>query len=91
MKLLLGLLAGLAWGVLAALLNHRISLAMIAKNTTPALLGANLLHTAVDIAALGTIFLLRKVLPFRYDAALVGTAIALSLLTIVLAYRMGKK
>jgi len=88
MGYVIGALCGLVWGAAAALLNSRISKRCIAKNSTPALMGANLARVGVDIAALGAVFLLRKVLPFPYEAMLIATAIAMSLVTIVCAYRM---
>ena len=90
MRFVFGAAAGLVWGALAAYLNLQINKKALAKNSTNALLAANLARTAVDIAALGLIVLLRSFLPFRYEAALVGTAIALSLLTIVFAYRLSR-
>jgi hypothetical protein len=91
MKLLIGLLAGLAWGALCGFLNTRILKRAVEKNDNNFMMAANILRLLVDLVALGAIFLLRGVLPFSYEAALVGTAIALSLLTIALAFRYGKK
>ena len=90
MQFVFGAAAGLVWGALAAFLNLQINKKALAKNSTNALLAANICRTAVDFAALGLIVLLRRFLPFRYEAALVGTAIALSLLTIVFAYRLSR-
>ncbi len=90
MKYFWGALAGLVWGGAAALLNAFISKRCIAKNTSGALLGANTIRSIVDISALAVVFLLRKVLPFSFEAAIVGTAVAMSMLTIVFAYRMSK-
>ncbi len=91
MKLLIGLLAGLAWGALCGFLNTRILKRAVEKNDNNFMMAANILRLLVDLVALGAIFLLRGVLPFSYEAALVGTAIALSLLTIAFAFRYGKK
>ena len=91
MKLAIGILAGLLWGVLCGYLNTRILKKALEKNSTNAVMTANLLRMAVDLAALGLVFLLRKLLPFSFEATLVGTALALSGLTIVFAYRYGKK
>jgi len=44
----------------------------------------------VDIAALVAIVLLRNILPFSYEIALVCTIIALSVLTIVFLFTMEK-
>ena len=88
MNLVLGVLAGLLWGAAAAALNMRISKKALAKGETNALLASNLGRSAVDIAALAVVFLLRNVLPFSYEAMLVGTAVSLSLLTILFAFRI---
>ena len=91
MNLILAIAAGVLWGALAAYVNLRINKAALAKGSTNALLAANLGRTAVDIAALAAVFLLRKVLPFSYEAALISTAITLSLLTVAFAFRMAGK
>ena len=88
MEFVFGALAGLVWGALAALLNREINKKALEKNSTNAMLAANMARTAVDIAALAAVFFLRKVLPFRFEAMLVGTAVSLSLLTIVFSYRL---
>ncbi len=91
MKLLLGALAGLAWGGLLGWLNTRILKRAVGKNDANAVLAGNLLRMLVDLAALGLVFLLRKVLPFSFEAALLGTALALSAVTLVFAFRYGKQ
>lgn len=88
MKYVTGALAGLVWGSLAALLNGFITKKALSKGNDKLMLASNFLRMLVDIAALGAVFLLRKVLPFSFEAALVGTAAALSLLMIVFAYKM---
>lgn len=88
MKYVIGALAGLVWGSLAALLNGFITKKALDKGNDKLMLASNFLRMLVDIAALGAVFLLRKVLPFSFEAALVGTAAALSLLMIVFAYKM---
>lgn len=90
MNYLWGALAGLVWGAAAALLNAFVSKKCIAKNSSGAMLAANAIRSVVDIGALAAVFLLRKLLPFSFEAALIGTAVALSMLTIVFAYRLSK-
>ena len=91
MELLLGGLAGLAWGAVCGVLNILILKKAIAKNNNNAIMAANMGRMAVDLAALGAVFLLRGLLPFSYEAMLVGTAVALSVVTLIYAYRYGKK
>ena len=85
-----GALAGLVWGALAAFVNYRINKAAVKKNTNTSMLTANGARMAVDLIALGAVYLLRKRLPFSFEATIIATAIALSLLTIVFAYRLIK-
>lgn len=91
MELLIGGLAGLAWGALCGVLNILILKKAIGKNNNNAIMAANLGRMAVDLAALGLVFLLRGLLPFSYEAMLIGTAVALSVVTLVFAFRYGKK
>ena len=88
MKYLIGAAAGLVWGSLAALLNDFITKKALNKGNDKLMLASNALRMLVDVAALGMVFLLRKVLRFSFEAALVGTAAARSLLMIVFAYKM---
>ena len=91
MKYLVGAAAGLVWGALAALLNGFITSRAVARANDKMLLLSNFLRLLVDVAALGSVFLLRNVLPFSFEAALVGTAASLSLLMIVFAYKIAAK
>ena len=86
MNYVFGALAGLLWGALAAFVNLKINQAALKKSSNAAMLGANTARTAVDLIALGTVLLLRKVLPFSFEATIIATAVSLSLLTVVLAY-----
>ncbi len=90
MRMALGILAGVVWGALAALLNARITRRALEKNNTRAMMNANLLRTGVDLLALAAVFFLRRLLPFSFEAMLVATAVTLSLLTMLLAYRMSR-
>ena len=87
MNYVFGALAGLLWGVLAAFVNWKISQAALKKNSSTALLASNTIRLAVDLVALGAVFLLRKKLPFNFEAAIIATAISLSILNIVFSYR----
>ena len=90
MNYVFGALAGLLWGALAAFVNLKINQAALKKSSNAAMLGANTARTAVDLIALGTVFLLRKALPFSFEATIIATAVSLSLLTVVLAYWVTK-
>ncbi len=92
MNIALAILLGLIWGALAALLGGVVTRRSLAKNSTSALMAGNLLRTLIDLTALGIVFLLRKLLPFDYTWMLIAAAVALSIGTIVISYRIaGKK
>lgn len=88
MKYLIGAVAGLVWGALCALLNGFITKKALDKGNDKLMLASNGLRLVVDLVALGAVFLLRNVLPFSFEAALVGTAASLSILMIVFAFKM---
>ena len=52
---------------------------------------SGVLRTAVDIAALASIFLLRVYLPFDYTYSLIAAAVAMSIGTIIFTFRLAKK
>lgn len=87
MTIVFGVLLGAVWGFLAALLNAYVTKKCIAKNTANAMLVMNLVHGAVDVAALAVVFLVRNVLPIHFVAAIVATAAALSMTTIVFTFK----
>ena len=90
MKYVIGAVIGLLWGTLVAWLNFRINKAAIAKNSTKAMMGASMGRTAIDIAALGLVFLLRNVLPGSFEATIMGTAASLGLLTVFFAFQLSR-
>ncbi len=91
MNILWGVLAGLVWGAVCGLVNTLILKKAIDKNNSNTLMAANLARMVVDLLALLLVFLLRKVLPFSFEATMIGTAIALSAVTLVFAFRYGRK
>ncbi len=90
MKYAVGALLGLLWGAVLAWINSRINKKAIAKNSTRALLGANVIRTVIDIAGLAAVFFLRNILPFSFEATIAGTAASLGLLTVYFAYRLSR-
>lgn len=86
----IGILAGLGWGALCGLFNVWILKRAIRKENSQAIMAANAARMGVDLLSLGLVFLARRILPFPYEPMLIGTAIALSVVTIVFAYRYGK-
>lgn len=90
MNYVIGAVMGLLWGALVAWLNYQINRKALAKNNTKAVLTANMCRTAIDIAAMGLVFLLRNVLPGNFETTIVGTAASLGLLTVFFAFRLSK-
>ena len=88
MNFVMGAVIGILWGAVVALVNYTIMKRAIAKGTTKAVMTANICRTALDILALAAVFLLRNVLPYRFEAVITGTALTLGLLTTVFAYRL---
>ncbi len=84
-------LAGLAWGALCGWINTLILKKAMAKNDVNALTAANMARLFIDGLVLLAVFLLRKVLPFPYEIMLIATALALSAVTLLFAFRFGKK
>ncbi len=88
MNYVIAALVGLAWGALAAFVNSRITLKCLEKNTAKAITLMNLAHMAVDVAALAAVYFARKLLPFSFEATLIATAAALSIVTIIFTYKI---
>lgn len=88
MTYVISVLAGLVWGFLAALLNAFVTKKCIAKQSTNAIMAANLIHMLVDVAALAAVFLVRNVPWLNFAAAIVATAAALSITTIVFTFKL---
>ena len=91
MKYVIGALIGIVWGCIGAFINCSITKAAIKKNKDSAMLIANLLRITVDIVLLGIIVLMRNLIPFSFELALVGTVAALSIVNIVFAFKMAAK
>lgn len=84
-------LAGLVWGFLAALLNAFVTKKCIAKQSTNAIMVSNLVHMLVDVAALAAVFLVRNLSWLNFAVAIVATAAALSITTIVFTFKLAAK
>ena len=82
---------GVLWGAAAAFANSRIALKAFEKKEAKAAKNARRIQMLVDIAALAVIILLKNVLPFSYEFALVSAIISLSVLTIVFLFMMGNR
>ena len=90
MNTFFAVLFGIAWGAAAAFVNSRIARKALEKKDMKAAKNARRIQMLVDIAALVVLVLLRNILPFSYETALVCAIISLSVLTIVFLFAMGK-
>ena len=90
MNNIFAVLFGVVWGAAAAFANSRIAGKALEKKDIKAAKNARRVQTLVDIAALVVLVLLRNILPFPYEISLVSAIIALSVLTIVFLFAMGK-
>lgn len=90
MNYLFGVLLGLVWGACAAILNAAIMKHFLKKQNTAMLMAGNIIRFFVDILALGLCLLLRSSEVISFYTAIVGTAVSLSILTIVFTYKIAK-
>ena len=90
MNNIFAVLFGIVWGAAAAFANSRIARKALEKKDIKAAKNARRVQMLVDIAALVILVLLRNILPFPYEISLVSAIIALSVLTIVFLFAMGK-
>lgn len=93
-----GGLLGLAFGSAVAFLNSIITKRYIKKNSekagpegTASVMGMNLARQLVNVAALFAVFLTRKLIPLPFAATLIGTALGLTVVSVILVYRLSKK
>ena len=80
------ILAGLAWGGLFGLFSALIT-GKIAAGDANRLAALSMLRMLVDLAALAAVYFTRELLPLRFEFTLIATAVALSLVGIVAAFR----
>ena len=90
MQTALSIAVGLIWGLAVAFVNSRVTKHFMAKGTNAAVMAINLVHMLVDVAAIALVFLLRNILPLRYEYILIGTAATLGLGTVFFAYRLAR-
>ena len=87
----ISIIAGAVWGALACTVNYFLLKAAVKKADANAVLGGSMTRLLVDAAALGAVFLARRVLPIDFTAAIIATAVVLSLGGIVSAFLLMKK
>ena len=89
-RLIIGFLAGLAVGTLAAFLNSRITKILLLDDSgvlgggasgTGKVMMVNVIRLLVSALTLLVIFLVRKYLPFSFEAAMLGAAAGLTFIS----------
>lgn len=91
MNILISIFVGIAWGALGAFLNISITRSAVKKKTDRAVVVSSVCRMAVNIAWLTAVVLTRELIPTDYRFVLVGTAISLSLSTIIMSFALAKK
>ena len=79
--------AGLVWGTLFGLIGARVTKKM-ASGSEKEISSMILVRTVMDVIALAAVYFTRNLLPLRFEVTLVSTAVALTLIGIVAAFRI---
>lgn len=87
MSIVLSLLAGLVWGALFGLVNVLLT-RKLASGSAGQLSSLGIIRTFVDLIALAAVYFTRNLLPLRFEYTLIAAAVALSLMTIISAFRL---
>ena len=82
--------AGLVWGTLFGLIGARVTKKM-ASGSEKEISSMSLVRTVMDVIALAAVFFTRSLLPLRFEVTLVSTAVALTLIGIVAAFRIAAR
>ena len=84
-------LGGAVWGAAAAFLGAAVQRSAARAESANAVMAASLGKTLIDAAALAAVYFLRGVLPMRWEAALIGTAVGLTAVGFCLSWRMSRR
>lgn len=93
----IGVVVGIVYGSLVAFLNSRLTKRYLDRQQTgsntgmASVLSLSLGRQLISLAALLVVFLLRNWLPWPFAAVLIGAAVGLSVISIVIIYRLTKK
>ena len=87
MIMLWSVAAGLVWGTLFGLIGARVTKKM-ASGSEREISSMSLVRTVMDVIALAAVYFTRNLLPLRFEVTLVSTAVALTLIGIVAAFRI---
>ena len=87
MQIVYSVLAGLVWGGAVGFVNLLVTKKVI--SSSPEKISAvSLLRTLIDVAALAAVYFTRRLLPLWFEATLIATAVTLSLVSILLSFRL---
>lgn len=86
MIILLSVIAGLVWGSLFGLAGSLITKKMVSGDAR-LISSMSLVRTLLDVVALAAVYFTRNLLPLRFEVTLIAAAVALSLISIVTAFR----
>ena len=87
MIMLWSVAAGLVWGTLFGLIGARVTKKM-ASGSEREISSMSLVRTVMDVIALAAVYFTRNLLPLRFEVTLVSTAVSLTLIGIVAAFRI---
>ena len=90
MNTVLSVAAGLVWGAAVALIAAQITKKMV-KGGEKEISALSLVRTIIDAAALAVVYFTRNLVPLRFEVTLIATAVSLTLIGIVTAYRTASK
>ena len=89
--MVVSVLIGAVWGALGCAVNYFLLKSAVKKSSANAVLGSSMTRMLVDAAVLGAVFLAHQFLPINFAAAMISTAVVLSLGGIVSAFILMKK
>jgi hypothetical protein len=88
MNAALSILAGLVWGAVFGLIGALITKKAAAKGSGAQIASLSLVRMLIDVAALAAVYFTRDLLPLRFEYTLIASAVAMSLISIVAAFRI---
>ena len=90
METLWSVIAGLVWGSLFGLIAARMMRKMAAGSERE-ISSMGMVRMILDVVALAAVYFTRRLLPLRFEVTLIATAVALSLIGIVSAFRIAAR
>lgn len=88
MNTFISVISGLCWGSAVAFANSRLLKKAIEKQSVKHFNRINTLRVIIDVAAIAVLFFLKSVLPINSIIAMLSTAVAISVLSTVLSFKI---